>query len=120
MYQSKVIEIGPLVEEMAQEGGFVIVFNEGAPDALAEMAVLHTKCEVTQDLKAGDVVRFGDNVYTITAVGDEANHTFSTMGHCSFKFTGHPEVELPGQIELDGCGVVPEIKAGDRFEIEYQ
>ena len=120
MYTSKVVDIGPLVEDLASEGCFLIVFNENAPAALAEMAVLHTIHDVEKDIRVGDTVVFGDHSYKVTAVGDEANHTFKTMGHCSMKFTGLSEVELPGQIELDGGGVVPEVKAGDAFEIRFQ
>ena len=66
----------------------------------------------------GDVVAIGDVSYIVTAVGEEANKTFSTMGHCTFKFTGKPEVELPGHIELSGEGL-PEIKIGDMLEIMF-
>ncbi|MEG0378641.1 MAG: PTS glucitol/sorbitol transporter subunit IIA, partial [Eubacterium sp.] len=31
--------IGPLVKEMAEEGDFIIVFNDNAPESLAEMSV---------------------------------------------------------------------------------
>lgn len=119
MYTTKIVDIGPLVDELAQEGCFLIVFNDNAPASLAEMAVLHTKCELEQDVKVGDTVVFGDKEYAVTAVGDEANHTLATMGHCSIKFTGLPEVELPGQIEVDGGGAVPAVKAGDVFEIRF-
>lgn len=45
-YKSTVTTIGPLVEEMAEEGNFIIVFNENAPESLAEMSVLHTICDM--------------------------------------------------------------------------
>ena len=50
-YKSTVITIGPLVEEMAAEGNFIIVFNENAPESLAEMSVLHTICDMDQEIK---------------------------------------------------------------------
>lgn len=117
-YKSTVTTIGPLVEEMVAEGNFIIVFNENAPESLAEMSILHTICEMDQEIKPGDVVIFGNNQYIVTAVGEEANHTLKAMGHCSFKFTGRENVELPGQIELSG-GDIPEIKPGDQFEILF-
>lgn len=117
-YKSTVTKIGPMVEEMAAEGNFIIVFNENAPESLAEMSVLHTACSLDQDVKVDDVVIFGNYEYVVTAVGDEANHTLRAMGHCSFKFSGNEKVDLPGQIELAGEGR-PQVKAGDHFEIMF-
>lgn len=117
-YKSTVTKIGPMVEEMAAEGDFIIVFNENAPESLAEMSVLHTACNLDADVSVGDVVIFGSHEYVVTAVGDEANHTLRSMGHCSFKFSGNDKVDLPGQIELEGEGR-PDIKPGDHFEIMF-
>ncbi len=119
MFTSKITEIGPMVAELAEAGQFFIVFNDNAPAELAEMAVLHTPCDLERDVAIGDTVVFGDKEYRVTAVGDEVNHTLATMGHCTMKFTGLSEVELPGQLELDGQGIVPEVKPGDCFNITF-
>ncbi|MEA5002818.1 MAG: PTS glucitol/sorbitol transporter subunit IIA [Christensenella sp.] len=120
MFKTDVVDIGPLVQDLAEEGGFIIVFNDNAPAALAEMAVLHTKCELERDVAPGDQVILGNSAYRVTAVGAEANHTLASMGHCTLKFSGYADVELPGQMELDGGGIVPEIQVGDSFEIHFQ
>ncbi len=117
-YNSTITAIGPLVEEMAREAGLIIVFDDNAPESLAEMAVLHTHCDLSQDVKVGDVVFFGNDEYIVTAVGEEANKTLKSMGHCSFKFTGEDAVDMPGQIALKGDGV-PEVAVGDNFEIIF-
>ncbi|NLN98104.1 MAG: PTS glucitol/sorbitol transporter subunit IIA [Eubacteriaceae bacterium] len=117
-FKSVVTGIGPLVEEMAEAAGLIIVFDDNAPESLAEMAVLHTHCDLSQDVKVGDVVLFGNYQYVVTAVGEEANKTLKSMGHCSFKFTGEDSVDMPGQIALKGDGV-PAIKVGDSFEIIF-
>ncbi|MEG0075307.1 MAG: PTS glucitol/sorbitol transporter subunit IIA [Eubacterium sp.] len=119
MYKSEIVGIGPMVQELVEAGQFFIVFNENAPAELAEMSVLHTVCNLEKEVTVGDTIVFGDKEYQVTAVGNEANHTLATMGHCTMKFTGLSEVELPGQIELDGNGVVPKVKPGDRFEIKF-
>ncbi|MGL4283740.1 MAG: PTS glucitol/sorbitol transporter subunit IIA, partial [Eubacterium aggregans] len=36
MFKTDVVDIGPLVQDLAEEGGFIIVFNDNAPAALAE------------------------------------------------------------------------------------
>ncbi|MGL4282145.1 MAG: PTS glucitol/sorbitol transporter subunit IIA, partial [Eubacterium aggregans] len=72
------------------------------------------------DVAPGDQVIWGGSSYRVTAVGEEDNHPLASMGHCTLKFSGHADVELPGQMELDGGGVVPEIQGGDSFEIHFQ
>ncbi len=116
-YKSQITGIGPMALDFLAEN-MVIVFNDNAPSELAELSILHKECQVDQDIKAGDVVVIGNGSYVVTAVGEEANKTFQTMGHCTLKFTGKQEVELPGHIELLGEGI-PEIKIGDMLEILY-
>ncbi|MGI6109600.1 MAG: PTS glucitol/sorbitol transporter subunit IIA [Eubacteriaceae bacterium] len=116
-YKSTVKGIGPLVPDLAREGNIVIVFDENAPAELAEMAILHTHCNLDQDVSVGDVILLGNGEFVVTAVGDEANHTLRKMGHCTFKFTGQDKVDLPGQMEL--AGDLPEVKAGDPFQILF-
>lgn len=116
-YKTTVTGIGELVAEFIEQG-MIIVFDDNAPAELAEMAVQHTKAAMDKDVQPGDVVVLGNKDYVVTAVGSEANHTLKTMGHCTFKFSGNDEVELPGHIELEGDGL-PEIKPGDHFEIMF-
>lgn len=116
-YITQVTAIGPMVSEFLDQN-MIIVFNDNAPAALAEIAVLHTIKEFSQDIKVGDVVIFGENEYVVTAVGSEANHTLKTSGHCTFSFDGADTAKIPGQIELSG-GSIPDVKVGDRFEIIF-
>ncbi len=117
-FTTEVTQIGEMVEEFLKEK-LLIVFDENAPPELAEIAILHTKKEFTKEVKAGDMVRFGDLIYEVTAVGHEANKTLESMGHCSFSFTGEDQVKLPGQIELKGSGI-PSVNIGDLFQIIYK
>lgn len=114
-YKTKITAVGETVAEFLEQE-IIIVYNENAPAELAEISVLHTIAELDRDVRAEDVVVLGNKDYVVTAVGGEANHTLRAMGHCTFSFKGASQVELPGHIELAGDGV-PEIKAGDRFEI---
>ncbi len=116
-YKATITGIGPMALDFLSES-MLIVFNENAPAELAEIAVLHKECLVEKDIKVGDVVAFGDSSYVVTAVGEEANHTFKKMGHCTFKFTGKDAVELPGHIELSGESL-PDIKIGDMLEVMF-
>lgn len=114
-YQSTVTEIGPMVQEFIGEK-MIIVFNDNAPAALREMAVMHTIEEMEREISVDDIIVIGGREYLVTAVGGEANETFKTMGHCTFCFNGGSTAKIPGQIELLGDGL-PEITIGCTIEI---
>lgn len=115
-YKSKITRIGDMALEFL-EGDFFIIFNNNAPEELAEISVLHTIEEVTEDIRAGNTVVISGKEYTVTAVGEEAIKTFRELGHCTFRFTGGSTVEQPGHVELKGNGK-PDIKVGDYIEIK--
>ncbi len=116
-YKSRVTGIGPMALDFLSEN-MIIIFNDNAPKELAEISILHTAGEVDTDIKVGDVIIMGSKDYIVTAVGDEANKTFKSLGHCTFMFTGKNEAELPGHIELFGNGL-PDFKIGDILEIIF-
>lgn len=111
-YQSKVTGIGELAFELLEVNDSLIIFNDNAPPELAEISVLHSIEEIKEEIKVGDTLQIGNQTYTITAIGDEAIHTLKELGHCTLKFSGKEEVDLPGQIELSGSGK-PDVKIGD-------
>ena len=86
----------------AMEMRFVILFNNDAPAELAELAILHTKAELTEAPAPGDTMKIGEKTYKVTAVGDEAIHTLKELGHCTLAFTADTEPYRPGCINLDG------------------
>lgn len=116
-YKSTITGIGPMALDFLNES-MLIIFNDNAPKELAEISILHSACEVDNDIKVDDVIIIAGKEYIVTAVGDEANKTFKQLGHCTFKFTGKNEAELPGHVELSGDGI-PDIKIGDRLEILF-
>ena len=114
-YKTTVTKIGESYGDIFEQG-LIIVFNENAPEELAELSALHTAAELSADVKPGDEVVLGDKRYAVTAVGAEANHTLKKMGHCTFVFTGADAAELDGHVVLKGNGL-PELKPGSPFEI---
>jgi len=116
-YKAEITEIGEMALDFLADK-MIIIFNDNAPAELAEISVLHTIEEVEQDIHVGDRIRISDEEYIVTAVGEEANKTFRQLGHCTLKFSGKSEAELPGHVELKGSGI-PDIKIGDAIEIEY-
>jgi len=99
-YRVTVTSIGPQVEEL-RSGNIVILFDEGAPPELAEISVLHTKGELLGQIKAGDILLFGDLEYHILEVGSKANENMALLGHCCLKFDKDLTL-LHGDIRLDG------------------
>lgn len=97
---------------------FIIIFNNNAPEELAEMSVLHTEGTLLSPLSVGDVVLICDRPYTISAIGSEAEHTLKELGHCTLSFKGGDEPERPGCIMLEGEPMCAEyIKVGGTIEI---
>jgi glucitol/sorbitol PTS system EIIA component len=122
IYLTEVTKIGPEVVELLEEAGTLILFEEGAPPELAEMSVLHEHTERRDEPpEVGDTMVIGDREFRITAIGESAWKNMLQLGHASFKFNGAQEVELPGEICLEGAGsenIVESIQPGTRMEIK--
>ena len=114
-YKSKVTALGEMVAEFLADN-LVIIFNDNAPSQMAECSVLHTIEKMNGIIEIGDQITIGKNVFSVTAVGEEANKTFLELGHCTLRFTGNDCVQLGGEVELKGNGT-PEIEIGDVITI---
>lgn len=116
LLKTHVTAIGPEVAELAG-GGVVILFAEGAPPELAEVAVLH-RAERHPSLEApttGASITFGTLSATITAVGPRAWSKIREMGHVVISFNGATEAERPGEIcasPLDAQALVAALQTG--------
>jgi len=80
----------------------IIIFNDGVPPELADMAVLHKPAPILADFAAGDMLSICGKVFTISAIGSEVMHTLKELGHCTLSFKGGPTPERPGCIMLEG------------------
>ncbi len=116
-YKAIITKIGALALDFLSDR-ILVIFNENAPEDLAEISVLHTIEKVPRDIREGDVFIISNKEYPVTAVGDEANKTFKSMGHCTLKFTGSRKADLPGYIVLKG-DEIPDIHIGDTIEVKY-
>lgn len=114
-YSVKIVKVGEIVKELLDKD-MLILFNENVPEELAEMSVLHTICELKQDIVVGNIVKIGDLEYEVVAVGKNANKTMRELGHCTFKFKDCKIPDLPGVINLKGKKL-ESIKIGDEIFI---
>ena len=101
------------------DNSFFILFNENAPEELAEISVLHTISAVYKEPAPGDTMKIGDKEFKITAVGVEVPYTLRELGHCTVNFGGGEEAELPGCIMLKGSEkvTVEDLQAGTEISI---
>ena len=116
-YKTTITKLGDTYGEIFEQG-MVVVFNENAPEELADLSAIHTPAKLPKDVTPGDEVVLGNKRYAVTAVGSEANYTLGKMGHCTFVFTGDDKAELDGHIVLKGNGL-PDIVPGSAFEIYF-
>ena len=103
-YKTKVTAIGAMVQELAEDGNLIILFNDDINDS------------DLKDIFVGDKLTIGDKIFDVTSVGNIATKTLKDLGHCTLKFDGDIKSNLPGEIHVRG--LVPEIKVGDIISFE--
>ena len=103
-YYCEITSVGPEALHFLDDpaANFIIIFNNNAPEELAEFSVLHTTANYNEDPAAGDTMIICNKAFNITAVGEEALHTLKELGHCTLSFKGGTSPERPGCIMLEG------------------
>ena len=109
-YAVTITAVGSLARNFLENNNSVIILDEGIRPNLADMVVQHTEGQLTKDIKAGDTLTVGDLAFKVVRVGEIANQTIRTEGHCTLVF--NTEGTMPGQIIVQGP-VLPRLKAGD-------
>lgn len=104
MFKSKITKIGELAEKLLIEDNMIILFYDDVPKDLHEIAVLHSKSDITFDINIGDRISIDTNEYDIVDIGKKAQETLKTLGHCTLRITDNvdDEVHLPGEVILLG------------------
>ena len=101
--QTTVTDVGVEVPDLL-EGGVLVLYADGAPPALAEVAVQHRSGGVSERIPPiGTPVEFGGVRATVSAVGDTAWAKILDIGHVVFNFNGAAKAERPGEICLTAC-----------------
>lgn len=102
IWTSTVTHIGSDAGDML-EAGVVILFGEPVPPALADVSVVHAGAqEPTRDIAPGDIVRLGDQSFTVDAVGDLASKNLRELGHVVI-YVNQPDQDfLPGAVMATG------------------
>ena len=99
-YETKILEVGSDARGF-KDINMAILFGDEAPDALRSSCFIIQVTKVLEPIQAGDVMVFGDQAYTIAAVGDEVNTNLGNLGHTAVVFDGSTTPELAGSLYLE-------------------
>lgn len=118
MYKTKIVEIGSIVEDFAEEF-LVVLFGPAAMAELRDICVIHESAEEPKEaIKKGGRLTIGDQEYHILEVGEEANPNFESLGHISIYFRdGENNEILPGAILVEPK-IFPKLNVGDEIVFE--
>lgn len=100
IYENTIKAVGASVAEFA-DSDFLIIFGKNAPDELKDYCYTVDVNPINGTIKAGQVISFDDQTYKITSVGEEAPVTLKGLGHCTIRFSGNTEPELPGTLYVE-------------------
>ena len=114
-FRTEVVAVGPLAEEF-RAAGILVLFGEGVPEELADVAVVHRPTTDVEDLVVGDVLVAEGEEMRILAVGDVVNENFRQLGHLSLKRNGQADAALPGDLCATE-GPIPPLSAGAEIVI---
>lgn len=114
-YRTEVVSVGPLAEEF-RAAGILVLFGDGVPEELADVAVVHRPTTDVEDLVVGDVLVAEGEEMRILAVGGVVNENFRQLGHLSLKRNGQTEAALPGDLCATE-GPIPPLSAGAEIVI---
>ena len=115
IYENTVKALGSCVDEFKGEGMFIL-FGDNAPEELRDYCYSVRVMPLNGAVRAGQILKIGDNMYTITAVGEEAPVTLAGLGHCTVNFSGQTEADLPGPIYVENKPM-PDIIVGTVIKI---
>ncbi|MDE3316625.1 PTS glucitol/sorbitol transporter subunit IIA [Lacticaseibacillus zeae] len=99
-YETKILEVGSDARGF-KDINMAILFGDEAPDALRSSCFIIQVTKILEPIQTGDVMVFGDQAYTITAVGDEVNTNLGNLGHTAVVFDGSTTPELAGSLYLE-------------------
>lgn len=115
IYKNKVKEVGSQVHTF-DNADFLIIFGDRAPAELKDFCYSVDVNPIEGTIQPGDILRFDDQEYTITCIGDEAPVTLQGLGHCTIRFNGATTAELPGTMYVEQKAL-PNVHVGTKIQI---
>lgn len=115
IYENQVKALGSCVDEF-KDSGILIIFGDNAPEELRDYCYSVSVNPINGTIKPGQVLKFDNTTYKITAVGSEAPVTLAGLGHCTINFSGQTTVDLPGTIYVENKPQ-PDVTVGTVIQI---
>lgn len=112
-YTTTIVEVGPDAPSFLDEL-MAITFAGNAPEELRPYCFLVEHAELEGHLAVGQRVLIGDQVWTMTAVGNVAEQNLANLGHVTLVFDGGSEPRMSGAIHVGGPDEVPALAVGAR------
>lgn len=113
IYENEIKAIGTMAQAFE---GIIVFFGDNAPDEIKDFCYSTSVTPINGTIAVGQTLKFDDQEYKITAVGDEAPHTLAGLGHCTINFNGQTTVDLPGTIYVEAKGM-PTVQVGTKIQI---
>ena len=116
-YSTKVVGIGGEAEKFSTLAKMIVIFDDSMvlPE-LREFSVLHSGNKLTDEIKAGDILKVADSEFKILKVGGEVNNNIKSLGHIVIKFNDDRDDLLEGSIHVEDKPI-PKIRIGDEIAI---
>ncbi len=115
IFDTKVKTIGKDAELFKNEDT-LILFGNSAPEELKDYCYSIDVNPILGEIQPNQVFKFDNQEYTITAVGSEAPVTLKGLGHCTIRFNGSENAEMPGTIYVERKPM-PDIQVGTKIQI---
>lgn len=115
IYKTIITNVGNQAKELFEQDMFII-FKEDVPEYLSDYCFLHAENNLISEIENNDIVKIGDEVYKVTAVGSVVNENLLNLGHITFKFSGEFDATIPGTLYLEKKEIVPPVN-GTKIEI---
>lgn len=115
IFSTKVLEIGTESADF-KSIGMAVLFGDEAPDALRSSCFIIEVAPISEQITVGMKLEVDNQVYQITAVGNEVQTNLGRLGHTAISFTGATEAKLPGTLYVEH-GDYPDFRVGSTIRI---
>ncbi|AYC72489.1 PTS glucitol/sorbitol transporter subunit IIA [Lactiplantibacillus plantarum] len=115
IFSTKVLEIGTESADF-KSIGMAVLFGDEAPDALRSSCFIIEVAPISEQITVGMKLEVDNQVYQITAVGNEVQTNLGRLGHTAISFTGATEAKLPGTLYVEQ-GDYPDFRVGSTIRI---
>ncbi|NOH29819.1 PTS glucitol/sorbitol transporter subunit IIA [Vibrio mediterranei] len=100
-FRANIVSVGEFAQEALQDD-MLILFNDSAPDDVADYCFIHDQAEYSGELSTESTLLIDDEPYVVTSVGSAANTNLKNLGHITIKFDGSLTPDLAGTVHVIG------------------